>query len=730
MKPMLSIVYVYYNTPDEIRKSIKSLERTLQAISYEIIIVDNASVKSLHPNIYQLSNINIIRNKKNYGYGKGLNCGSRAAQGKYLLLVNPDVEFTENSIKYLLDKLESNSKIGIIGPQLMDGEGKILQSISGMPYLPEALFIFSFISKIWPNNPFSSKYNNIDLDRNREQNVDVVGGACLMISRKLFIKAGGLDEDFFMYFEEADFCFRVRKMGYKVLYLPKAKVVHLIGRSTQDKEWIEKTFEQSRFIFFKKYHGLVLAVLAELVLRFIKPINLLLMLALALSIFLNFYRISERMIFIGDQGWFYISARDMILTGKIPLVGITSSHTWLHQGPLWTYLLAFVLWAFNYNPLSGAYFTVFLNIFTVFLVYKLGKKMFSKRVGLIAALLYATSPLVIVNSHMPYHTSPIPLLVLGLIYSIYRWVKGNAYFLPLTIFILALLYNFELATQVIWVTILIIFILGFIKKKKWAINILNKEIWFLTISLFILPMLPIIIYDVNHNFAQTLKFFAWIPYRAISQLAESQESLVSMINFFLINYQQLIFASNYIVSFLILLLSIGYFAYHLFKGIAMERFFSPIGILMIFIATLLIGFFINNSASSAYLPLFFPSVIIATAWIFDKLMKKKHLFIPVLISIFLIAASNTLFILDTSRNKSTHGYSFSQRLNLVKTILKEANGKDYGIKGNGPGSQFDSFTMNYEYLAWWLGKPPSKNSIKNIFIISENNTGISVEKKH
>ena len=559
MKPMLSIVYVYYNTPDEIRKSIKSLERTLQAISYEIIIVDNASVKSLHPNIYQLSNINIIRNKKNYGYGKGLNCGSRAAQGKYLLLVNPDVEFTENSIKYLLDKLESNSKIGIIGPQLMDGEGKILQSISGMPYLPEALFIFSFISKIWPNNPFSSKYNNIDLDRNREQNVDVVGGACLMISRKLFIKAGGLDEDFFMYFEEADFCFRVKKMGYKVLYLPKAKVVHLIGRSTQDKEWIEKTFEQSRFIFFKKYHGLVLAVLAELVLRFIKPINLLLMLALALSIFLNFYRISERMIFIGDQGWFYISARDMILTGKIPLVGITSSHTWLHQGPLWTYLLAFVLWAFNYNPLSGAYFTAFLNIFTVFLVYKLGKKMFSKRVGLIAALLYATSPLVIVNSHMPYHTSPIPLLVLGLIYSIYRWVKGNAYFLPLTIFILALLYNFELATQVIWVTILIIFILGFIKKKKWAINILNKEIWFLTISLFILPMLPIIIYDVNHNFAQTLKFFAWIPYRAISQLAESQESLVSMINFFLINYQQLIFASNYIVSFLILLLSIGYF---------------------------------------------------------------------------------------------------------------------------------------------------------------------------
>lgn len=737
MKPALSIVYVYYNTPEEIKSSIKSLASALRKISYEIIIVDNASVKNLPQDIYKLSNTHIIRNKRNSGYGKGLNQGSRVALGKYLLLVNPDVEFTENSIKYLLDKIERDSKIGIIGPQIIDKRGEILQSISGMPYLPKALIVFSFIGKIWHHNSALKKYHNLNLDRNKEQYVDVIGGACMMMKKSLFNDIGGFDERFFMYFEEADFCFRIKENGYKVLYYPKAKVTHFVGRSSQNKEWIEKTFEQSRFRFFRKYHGLIPAFFGEFALRLFKPTNTLLLAILFISFFLNFYKISERMIFIGDQGWFYLSARDMLLTGKIPLVGITSSHTWLHQGPLWTYILAIIFKVSSFSPIAPGYFTAFLGIITVFLIYKLAKEMFSKRIGLISALLYAASPLIIVTSHMPYHTSPIPLLTLGLIYFIYRWVKGNVYFFPLTMFILALLYNFELATQVIWVTIGFIFILGFIEKKKWVLYVLSKKILFLTISLFVLPMLPIIIYDVNHNFAQTLKFFAWIPYKAFSQLlnlkdifllTKTPESFVSMINFFSINYQQLIFASSYAVSLLILFLSIGYIAYYLFRQKNREKFFSPIGIIVIFTASILMGFFINMTPSGAYLPLFFPSVIILTAWMFDKLMKKKYLFIPVLILIFLTAAVNTLFILDTSRNKSAYGLSFLQRLNAAKTILKEANEKNYIIKGKGHGSQFESFTMNYEYLAWWLGHAPSKNSqLLNIYI-SESESGIKINK--
>ncbi|MEK7450741.1 MAG: glycosyltransferase [Patescibacteria group bacterium] len=738
MKIKLSVIYVYYNTPEELQLSIKSLERACVKIPYEVIIVNNNSQKGIPKKIYDKSNITIINNDTNYGYGKGLNQGAGIAKGEYLLLVNPDVEFTENSIKHLLGKIESDSRIGAVAPQLIDEKGNILQSISGMPYLPQSLFVFSFLDKIWGKNPFLVKYHNLNLDRSKEHEVDVAGGACMMVRRSIFDKVGGFDERFFMYFEEADFCSRIKQLGCSIIYYPKAKAIHLVGRSSQDKEWIEKTFEQSRFKFFKKYHGLIPALLGEFALRFFKPLNMLLLTILALSAFLNLYKLNEQMIFIGDQGWFYLSARDLLLTGEIPLVGITSSHTWLHQGPLWTYILAVIFWLFKFNPIAPAYFTGLLSTVTVFLVYKVGRILFSKNVGLIGAVLYATSPLIIINSQMPYHTSPIPLLTLGLIYSVFKWIKGNVYFFPIAILFMALLYNFELATQIFWFPIGFIFIVGFLGKKQWAKAVLRAGILFTSLAFFILPMVPIFIYDINHKFAQTLKFFVWFPYRIASQLlniksalllTKTQESFVSMISFFSANYQQLVFASNNLASLLILSLSIICITFYLLKTRNINNLFSPISLLIVFIIIPLVGFFLNMIASGAYLPLFFPSVIIITAWVFDRIMHKKYLFFPILALVFYIAALNTLFVLDKTKSKPAYGIYFSERLNAVKTILKETDGESYRIRGSGPGSQFESFTMNYEYIVWWLGKPPSEKSAKNLFTISEDKNGVVINKE-
>src|SRR6185312_14686775 len=110
---------------------------------------------------------------------------------------------------------------------------------------------------------------------------------------------------------------------------------------------------ESRFYYFKKHYGLVTALITNAFLN-IGKYSFLNLLILFLAAFLLFYKLNEFMSFIGDQGWFYISARDMLLTGQIPLVGITSSHTWLHQGPFWTYLLAFALKIGDYNPVAGA----------------------------------------------------------------------------------------------------------------------------------------------------------------------------------------------------------------------------------------------------------------------------------------------------------------------------------------------------------------------------------------
>lgn len=730
MKITLSAIYVYHNTPNEIKKSIETLIHSLKKIRYEIIIIDNASFDKVPAELNNLAHVKIINNGKNCGYGKGLNQGVKIAQGKYLLLLNPDIEFDINSISNLLNKLKSNSKVGAIGPQLISEKGETLQSISGIPSLLQSLFVFSFIDKIWPSNPFSKKYHNLNLDRSTEQDVDVVSGACIMIKKALYDKVGGFDESFFMYFEEVDFCCRVKNAGYKILYLPQAKVMHLVGRSTQNKEWIEKTFEQSRFNFFAKYHGLMPAIIIESILRIIKPRNLPILIIVVISIFLSFYKLTERMIFIGDQGWFYLSARDMLINGQIPLVGIASSHPWLHQGPLWTYMMAGVFWLFGFNPVNGAYLTIILGTLSVLLIYIAGKEMFSKRIGLISALLYATSPLVIAHSRMPYHTSPIPLFTLLFIFSLYRWISGNSIFFPLSILFLTILYNFELATSTLWFVLLVILLYGIMRKKSWIKNIFNKNILIYSVIAFLIPMLPIIIYDFNHNFPQTLKFIIWIGYRVLRvfgfpDIHGEGPPIISdsMLSFSFSFYQRLVFSANNFVAFVILIFSSTMLLVNLLKRKKYELGFI---LLALWIIISLVGYFVNKTPSEAYLPILFPALIILLAFSFDRIMKLKKLFIPAVIAVILLTFVNAY--VSVSDNYSEKGLNFYKRLAVIKEIVKEADGEKYNIIGSGEGSQFESFTMNYEYLAWWLRHAPSKSPQKLKFVIQENSTGVLLFK--
>lgn len=125
---------------------------------------------------------------------------------------------------------------------------------------------------------------------------------------------------------------------------------------------------------------------------------------LVIGAFLRLYKLGELMPFIGDQGWFYLSARDMLLTGHVPLVGITSSHTWLHQGPLYTYVLAVIFFFAHFHPLAPGYFFTLLDTCTIYVVYRFTKTFFSQTEALFTAFFYATSSLILLNSRMPYHT--------------------------------------------------------------------------------------------------------------------------------------------------------------------------------------------------------------------------------------------------------------------------------------------------------------------------------------
>jgi GT2 family glycosyltransferase len=267
MSPSVSIIYVYYNTPKEIVASLKSLPASVKNLSYEVIVIDNLSPTPLPKEVSTFPHVKAIINKENRGYGGALNQGSKVAKGKYLLLLNPDTVFLKDSVSLMVEKMEKDTSVGILGPQLLDENQKVSITGNGMPFLPDALFAFSFLNKFFPNNPFSKRYYLTEIDRIHEKEFPVICGACMLIKKSLFEKIGCFDEQFFMYFEESDLCYRVKKAGYRVLYYPKAKMIHLGGKSSDNKLWIRKVFEESRYKFFKKYHNPVAAFLGEAFLR-------------------------------------------------------------------------------------------------------------------------------------------------------------------------------------------------------------------------------------------------------------------------------------------------------------------------------------------------------------------------------------------------------------------------------------------------------------------------------
>lgn len=728
----VSIVIVNYRVEEELMACIDSIQKSKIKKSYEIIVVDNDEKKTVDIDLKKkFPEVKYIPAKKNLGFGGGNNLGFEHSRGEFLFFLNPDTIVKKNAIDRLVKFLETHEKAGIVAPILLDRNGKIYPSQGSEELTPfTAIFSLSFINKFFPNNPISKRYFLSTWDKKEERKVGNVPGTAFLIRKSLFKKVGGFDENFFLYFEEFDLCKRVRKLGYDLFILPSSQVIHYWGVSARKSSLnIKKIFLESKFYYFRKNYGMFAAILVQSITGFNKN-RLLIGLIILFSAFLRFYKLNDLMPFIGDQGWFYLSARDTILTGNIPLVGIASSHPWIHQGPLWTYMLAISLWIGNFHPVSGAYFTAILGIITVWLVYKVGSSFFNKKAGIIAAVLYAASPLVVINSRMPYHTSPIPLFTILFIWSLFKWIKGSKIYFPMSIFFLSFLYNFELATSVLWIIIGLIIVYGIWRKKSWVIKIFTKRTISFSLIAFLIPMIPIFIYDFQNGFPQTLKFAAWIGYRILGFLGiintgtSFADKSNDMIIFFIIQYKFLILHQNGFVAFFIFILSLGWTVKTIYTNISENKFHVGSMIVFLWAIVPIIIFFINKTPSDAYIPVIFPAIILVTALSFESVMRTKILRLLSLATIGFIVFVNAYTLLS---NKYFSIPKFSERIIAVKKILDYTNGKKYNMVGEGPGSQFESFTMNYEYLTWWLGHIPSKNNVNTTVIISESKSGVNIK---
>jgi 4-amino-4-deoxy-L-arabinose transferase-like glycosyltransferase len=431
---------------------------------------------------------------------------------------------------------------------------------------------------------------------------------------------------------------------------------------------------------------------------------------LLLGLFLSSYRINTLMPFIGDQGWFYLATRDMLLTGNIPLVGITSSHVWLHQGPFWTYMLALPLWLSHFNPVSGAYLTIGFGIVTVFMVYFVGKSMFSERIGLMSALIYATSPLLVFYTRYPYHTSVMPLLTLLLFFALFKWVRGYKYGFPLVIFLYAVLYNFEIATIVLLPPLFLLLGYG------------------LSLIAYIFPMLPMLLYDLHHGFPQTFKVIIWVGYKIATHFGyppihevTGGETYTTMWLFGTGLVQKIVFLQNAWIAWLILFLAFLNLCGAVYKKILKKQYIDSHVLLSLFFIIPVIGYVAAKTNSEAYLSLLFPTIAFMIALFFDRLMRIRFALFPSFFLLFLFIGCNifALFTHDFLMHGYGYGPTIQERTITAQKIVQEAHQKKYNIVGKGDWSQFPSFIMNYEYLTWWLGNPPTKKKQQLRFDIRE-----------
>lgn len=263
----VSVIIVHYKAKQELFDCLKSIYNSDSKNLLEIIVVDNDELKTINREIkVKFPKVKYIENHKNNGYGAGNNLGARNAKGEYLLFLNPDTIILDDAIDKLVEFISQDDKIAIVSPLLLDKEQKVSKLQGTCALTPiSAIFALSFINKYFPNNPISRNYYNLDWDKTKDLEVDVIPGSAFLIRKKVFEEIGRFDEKLFLYFEESDLCKRVKEKGYKIFITVNAKVIHLWGRSTKSLSNTKEIFEQSKYYYFQKHYGKFWAFIVRLI---------------------------------------------------------------------------------------------------------------------------------------------------------------------------------------------------------------------------------------------------------------------------------------------------------------------------------------------------------------------------------------------------------------------------------------------------------------------------------
>ena len=253
----LSVIIVTWNTADLTIECVRRVERELGALSGECLVVDNGSAPE---DVTRLSaaigGSRLIRNADNVGFAAAVNQGLRLSRGRHIVLLNSDAFLGAGALRHLVDYLDANPEVGAVGPLVLHPDGRVQGSARGFPDALSAFFgRRALLTRYFPRNPLSRRNLPALGHATREpMRVDWLSGACVAMRRAAVEEVGGFDERFFMYWEDADICWRMGQRGWQMIYDPRVRVVHLVGGSSE-RAVLRCTveFHRSAYRFYRKH---------------------------------------------------------------------------------------------------------------------------------------------------------------------------------------------------------------------------------------------------------------------------------------------------------------------------------------------------------------------------------------------------------------------------------------------------------------------------------------------
>lgn len=255
MTPTLSAILVNFNAGAELRVALQSIADEMAGRPWEGIVTDNASVDGSERIAGEFApSVRLLRNPANVGFGRAVNQGLAAARAPRILIMNPDCRLERGAIDALSAELDGDGQCAVVGPRILDPDGSVQGSARGDPDMLTGIFgRTSALRRLLPGLKVARR-NVVAGDvagDSASVEVDWVSGACMLARRDALLAVGGFDERYFMYWEDADLCRRLRGRGHRIRYVPRAVAVHRVGQSSRTaREASIRAFHQSAYLYY------------------------------------------------------------------------------------------------------------------------------------------------------------------------------------------------------------------------------------------------------------------------------------------------------------------------------------------------------------------------------------------------------------------------------------------------------------------------------------------------